>query len=162
MHNYSVNSFQELIYHPTVSLGITSPQLIKIQDKQKRNNVMCSIMHSQCPFYEKIPPLPSWNLFLGWVTFLFFSTLLRALQLSSVGEKYLQVARIAFFKLWVPVFTEYWYSVFPLNSVVSIIEFFINIYHFSPSAVQQWQNSLCNSLHIQNMRIELLAEQALA
>lgn len=51
---------------------------------------------------------------------------------------------------------------FPLNSVVSIIEFFINIYLFSPLAVQQWQNSLCNSLHIQNMHIELLAEQALA
>lgn len=51
----------------------------------------------------------------------------------------------------------------PLNLVVSIyiIEFFINIYHFSPSAVQQWQNSPCNSLHIQNMHIELLAEQAL-
>jgi len=51
---------------------------------------------------------------------------------------------------------------FLLNSVVSIIEFFINIHQFSPSAVQQWQNSLCNSLHIQNMHTELSAEQALA
>lgn len=35
------------------------------------------------------------------------STQLRALQLSSVGEKYLQVIRISFFELWVPVFLQY-------------------------------------------------------
>lgn len=103
MHNYSVNSFQELIYHPTVSLGVTSPQLIKTQDIQKGNNVTCALMHSRCPFHEKILTLPFCDLFLkslSWV----FSLQLRALPWSSVGEECLQVIRIRFFKLWVPGF----------------------------------------------------------
>lgn len=58
MHNYSVISFQDLIYDPRVSLGITSPQLIKKQDTEKGNNEMCDLMHNHCPFWEKILPPP--------------------------------------------------------------------------------------------------------
>lgn len=172
MHSCSVNSFQKLMYHPTFCLWIISLQLVKIKGVHKGNNVMCTLMHNRCPFFMRK--------FLPFLLVIYFSagslsTQLRALQSSSVGEKYLQVIRISFFELRVPVFLQcrrkricvnwriikHLYSSlylptiknraemksmteFPLNSVVSIIEFFINIYHFSPSAIQQRQNSLCN------------------
>lgn len=99
-HDYSVNSFKGLIYLPTVSLGLTSPQLIKIEDMQKGSTVMCALMHSHCPCYEKILPL---------LLIIYFSvgSQLRALQSCSVGEKYLHVIRISFFKLCVQVFIQY-------------------------------------------------------
>lgn len=95
-HDYSVNSFKGLIYLPTVSLGITSLQLIKIQDMQKGSTVMCALMHSHCPFYEKILPL--------LIIYFSVQSQLRALQSCSVKEKYLHVIRISFFKLCVQLF----------------------------------------------------------
>lgn len=104
MHSCSVNSFQKIMYHPTFLFELPLCSLLKYK-VHKGNNVMCALMHNCCPFFFM-------RKFLPFLLVIYFSagslsTQLRALQSSSVGEKYLQVIRISFFELWVPVLLQY-------------------------------------------------------
>lgn len=103
-HSCSVNSFQKRMCDPAVSLWVTSVHLVKIRGGHKGDNVMCALMHNCCSFFMRK--------FLPFLLVIYFSagslsTQLRALQWSSGGEKYLQVIRISFFELRVPIFLQH-------------------------------------------------------